>query len=80
MLVSSLFSAIIANQLPGSGSIYLNQVINFKKPIYFEEEVTAEIEIINIREDKPIITFKTTCYNSKNEIVIEGEAVVKSPN
>jgi len=76
MLVSSLFSAIIANNLPGPGSIYLSQELNFKKPVFLNEEVLAEVEIINIRKDKPIITLKTICYNMEKQIVIEGEAIV----
>lgn len=76
MLVSSLFSGLIANQLPGKGSIYLNQELNFKHPIFFDEEVKVEVEIIHIREDKPIFTLKTICQNSVGKIAIEGKAVV----
>jgi len=77
ILVSGLFSAIIANKLPGPGSIYLTQELNFKKPVFHDELVTAKVEIIDIRQDKPIIKLTTTAYNSNNELVIEGYAVVK---
>ena len=77
MLVASMFSAIIGNKLPGKGTIYLGQSINFKKPILINDQITASVEITNIREDKPIITLETLCFNEKAEIVIEGEAVVK---
>ena len=77
LLVSSLFSAIIANKLPGPGSIYLTQELNFKKPVFHNELVTAKVEIIDIRQDKPIIKLMTTAYNQNNELVIEGYAVVK---
>jgi acyl dehydratase len=76
-LVGSLFSSIIGTILPGEGSIYLSQTYSFKKPIFINEKVKAEVEVTNIREDKPIITLKTICYNSKDEIAIEGEAIVK---
>ena len=76
ILVGSLFSSIIGTILPGKGSIYLSQTYSFKKPIFINEAVKAEVEVTNIREDKPIITLKTICYNSKDEIAIEGEAVV----
>ena len=76
VLVGSLFSSIIGTILPGEGSIYLSQTYSFKKPIFINEAVKAEVEVTNIREDKPIITLKTICYNSKGEIAIEGEAVV----
>lgn len=76
MLVASLFSGIIANKLPGKGSIYLHQEVNFKHPIFFYEKVKIEVEIIHIREDKPVFTLKTTCENSVGKIAITGKAVV----
>lgn len=79
MLVSSVFSALIANELPGNGTIYLNQSLQFKAPVYIGEEITATVEIIKIREDKPIATLKTTCINESGDIAVEGEAVVKYP-
>jgi len=77
MLVASLFSGLIGMKLPGKGSIYLGQNLSFKAPVGIGEEVTATVEIIKIREDKPIVTVRTTCVNAGGMIVIEGEAVVK---
>jgi len=79
MLVASLFSAILGTDLPGEGSIYLGQALNFKAPIYLGDTITASVEIITIRSDKPIITLQTTAVNSEGTIVIDGEAVVKVP-
>lgn len=78
MLVASLFSGLIGMKLPGPGSIYLGQSLNFKAPVAIDEEVTASVEVIHIREDKPIVTLRTVCINSEDVIVIEGEAVVKA--
>ena len=77
MLVSSLFSGVIANELPGIGSIYLSQSLNFKKPIYFNQEINIRVEIIKIRRDKPIYTLRTTCLDIDSNILIEGEAIIK---
>lgn len=76
MLVASLFSGLIGEELPGQGTIYLSQSVSFKAPVLIAEEVTATVEVIGIREDKPIITLKTTCRNAAGKIVIKGEAVV----
>ncbi len=78
MLVASLFSGLIGVELPGEGTIYLGQNLSFKAPIPIGEEVTASVEIIKIREDKPIVTLRTLCINSEGQVVIEGEAVVKA--
>lgn len=73
--IASFFSAVIAKNLPGPGSIYLSQNTNFKKPVFIDDEITATVEIINI--PKPgIFTLKTTCTNQNLELVVEGEAVV----
>lgn len=75
--IASLFSKILGNNLPGKGSIYLGQSLKFIKPIFVNEKVKIDVSIINIREDKPIITLRTICYNSNNEIAVDGEAVMK---
>ena len=77
MLAASLFSGLLGMKLPGEGSIYLGQSLSFSAPIYIDDEVTATVEIIKIRPDKPIVTLKTSCINSEGTVVIEGEAVVK---
>lgn len=74
---ASLFGGLLGSKLPGKGTVLLGQTLVFKRPVYINEEVQAVIEVVNIRKDKPIITFKTTCYNSAKEILIDGEAVVK---
>lgn len=76
-LTASLFSGIIGSVLPGNGSIYLNQNMNFRKPVYHNELVTATCTITNIREDKPIVTLETVCKNEAGEIVVDGTALIK---
>lgn len=76
MLVSSLFGGLLGSVLPGRGTIYLGQELKFQKPNYVEESLRAIIEIIHIRVDKPIYTFSTKCYNSINELTIDGKAII----
>ena len=76
-LTASLFSGIIGSILPGPGAIYLSQNLNFRKPIYHNELVTATCTITHIREDKPIITLETILKNEKGEIAIDGSAIIK---
>ena len=79
MLVGGLISAVLGTKLPGPGSIYLNQTLRFQKPVFFEDTITAVVEVIDIREDKPIITLETLCLNQHQEIVIKGEALILIP-
>jgi acyl dehydratase len=76
MLTASLISSVIANQLPGEGSIYLGQTLQFVAPVFLDDEITARVTVKQIREDKPIVKLETTCVNQRNEIVIRGEATV----
>ena len=77
MLTASLFSALLGAKLFGDGTIYLGQSLTFKAPVLIGEEVTASVEIIKIREDKPIVTLRAVCVNQKGQVVIEGESIVK---
>ena len=77
ILVSSLFSGLIGGRLPGHGAVYLGQSLSFKAPVYINEKVKVSVEVIKIREDKPIITLRTLCVKSDWTIAIEGEAIVK---
>lgn len=76
-LYSSLISAVIANQLPGPGSIYLNQELNFTKPVFWGDTVTAKVKIIEIRKEKQVLILETTCFKENDKIVVSGQAVVK---
>lgn len=77
MFVASQISALIANELPGPGSIYLFQDLNFILPVYHNDIVTCTIKITEIKELKKIITINTICNNQIGEKVIEGKAIIK---
>jgi acyl dehydratase len=76
MLTASLISSVLANKLPGEGSVYLGQTLQFVAPVFPGDEVTARVTVKEIREDKPILKLETICLNQRNEIVIRGQATV----
>lgn len=76
MLTAGLISAVLGMQLPGEGSIYLSQSINFRAPVYLGDTITATVTVIKAREDKPIVTLETVCKNQDDIVVLEGEAVL----
>ena len=74
--VASYISAVLANQLPGSGTIYLEQNIRFLKPVYIGDIIETKITIVEaLKSDK--FRLKTEQFNGLGEKVIDGEAVVK---
>jgi 3-hydroxybutyryl-CoA dehydratase len=76
MLSAGLISAVLANKLPGTGTVYLSQSLSFVAPVFPGDTVTARVTVTKVREDKPIVTLETICTNQRGEPVIRGEAVV----
>ena len=76
MLTASLISAVLANHLPGEGSVYLGQTLQFVAPVFPGDEITARVTVREIREGKPILKLETVCVNQREETVIRGEATV----
>jgi acyl dehydratase len=76
MLGASLISSVIANKLPGEGTVYLSQSLKFVAPVFPGDTVTARVTVKSLREDKPLATLETVCLNHNGETVIKGEALV----
>ena len=76
MLSASLISAVLANKLPGEGSIYLGQTLQFVAPVFPGDQITARVTVKEVREGKPIVKLETICINQRDEVVIRGEATI----
>ncbi len=79
ILTAGLISAVLGTQLPGPGSVYIKQSLNFRAPVYLGDTITATATVTALREDKPIVTLATTCKNQDGVVVIDGEAVLLAP-
>jgi len=71
ILVSGFISNILANKLPGPGTIYLKQELNFTDPVFIGDTVEVSVEVIDKKEGKPIYTLSTIC-TVKEKPVIQG--------
>jgi 3-hydroxybutyryl-CoA dehydratase len=76
-LIGSLISAVLGNDMPGPGTIYLGQTLKFLAPIHIGDTVTVTVKVVAIREDKRILTLHTDCTNQHGKLVLSGEATVK---
>ena len=76
ILTAGLISAVLGNKLPGPGSIYLNQQIEFLAPVFIGDTITATVEVIAWRPEKRIITLKTDAHNQDGRQVVTGQAVL----
>ena len=79
LLSAGFISACIAMKLPGPGSIYLSQSLRFTRPVRIGDTVTARVEVAEWNEAKRRARLATTCRNQRDEVVIEGEALVLVP-
>ncbi|MBZ5653919.1 MAG: MaoC family dehydratase [Acidobacteriia bacterium] len=79
MIAASQISAAIGNTVPGPGTIYLSQSLQFLAPVFVGDMVTTRVTVISIKEGKPIATLETVCENQRGEVVLQGEAVVLFP-
>jgi acyl dehydratase len=75
-VTSGLLNAVVAEQLPGPGSVFLHTDWSFRAPVRPGDEITAEVEILETREDKPIVTLRTTITNHEDTVVLDGKALV----
>ena len=78
MLTASFISSVIAGQLPGPGTIYIQQICKFLAPVYIGDTITAEV-IIDELIEKNKAKLSTKVINQKHDVVVEGEAIVKLP-
>jgi len=76
MLTASLFSAIIGTRLPGHGSLYVSQDLNFKKPVMVGDIIQARVEVMQKVASTRMIVLKTTASNQHSHVVLDGTAKV----
>ncbi len=79
MLTAGFISAIIANQLPGPGTIYLKQDLSFLAPVHIGDTITGRVEILELIAEKNRVRLKTTCSNQDGVVVLSGEGLVSPP-
>lgn len=79
ILLGGFISSVIGMQLPGPGTIYIRQELNFLAPGRVGDTITARVEVAGIDREKNRVTLKTTCMNQNNEVVLDGQALVSPP-
>jgi len=79
MLLASFFSKLTGMYLPGKGSLYLSQSLNFIAPAFIDDEVTVEGEIVKISHSTGIVTVKTKITKENTVKLITGDAKIIIP-
>ena len=76
LLTGSFISTVLGMKLPGPNTIYLSQSFKFKAPVKIGDTIHATVEVIEKQDDKKLIKLKTQVWNQRNEMVVDGEALV----
>ncbi len=79
MLSAGFVSALLASELPGPGSIYLSQSLRFVRPVRIGDTVTTRVEIVELLASKRRVRVATSSRNHRDELVLDGEAVLLLP-
>jgi len=75
-VTSGLLNAVVAEDLPGPGSVFLHVDWSFRAPVRPGDQITAEVEVLEVRDDKPITKLRTTITNDEGVVVLDGSALV----
>lgn len=79
MWTGSLLSTVLGTQLPGPGTIYLEQTLSFHRPVHIGDTVTATVTVTGKQEEKHIVTLDCVCRNQEGKEVVTGTAKVIAP-
>jgi acyl dehydratase len=75
-VTSGLLNAVVAEELPGPGSVFLHTDWSYRAPVRPGDTITAEVEVLDVRADKPITRLRTAITNQDGTVVLEGSALV----
>ena len=74
-VTSGLLNALVAEDLPGPGTVFLGVEWKFHKAVGIGEEIIARAEVLSVREDKPICTLATSILNGAGEVCLSGNVM-----
>ncbi|MEO9337633.1 MaoC family dehydratase [Mesorhizobium sp. SB112] len=75
-VTSGILNALVAEDLPGPGTVFLGVEWKFVKAVGVDEEITGRVEIKDVRDDKPICKIETSVRNEAGEVCLTGTATV----
>jgi acyl dehydratase len=74
-ITSAILNAVVAEDLPGPGTVFLSVAWSFKAPVRPGDRITGSVEVVSVRTDKPITTLKTTVTRDDGVVALDGTAV-----
>ncbi len=72
-ITAGMLNALVAMNMPGPGTVFMNQSLRYLAPTYLGDTLTAEIEVLSLKPDKPVCQLRATITNQDGTTVLEGE-------
>lgn len=72
-ITAGMLNALVAMDLPGPGTVFMSQSLRYLAPTYLGDTLTAEVEVLTVKPDKPVCQLKATITNQDGTVVLEGE-------
>jgi len=73
-VTTGILNALVAEDLPGPGTVFLGVEWKFLKAVGVDEEITGRVEVKTVRDDKPICTLETTVRDADGDVCLQGNA------
>ena len=74
-VTSGILNAVVAQELPGPGTVFLHTEWDFKAPVRPGDEITGTVEVLDVRDDKPITRLRTTVTRGDGVVALDGTAL-----
>jgi acyl dehydratase len=74
-VTSAILNAVVAEKLPGPGTVFLHVDWSFRAPVRPGDTITGEVEVVEVREDKPMTKLRTTVTRDDGVVALEGTAL-----
>jgi len=73
-LISGILNALVAMDMPGPGTVFMSQNLNYIAPVYIGDTITAHAEVLEVHESKPVCKLGFEITRQDGEVVLEGDA------
>jgi len=74
-VTTAILNAVVAEELPGPGTVFLHVDWNFRAPVRPGDVITGRVEVVEVRSDKPITKLKTTVVRDDGVVAVDGDAL-----
>ncbi len=72
-LTAGILNALVAEDLPGPGTVFMSQKLEYKAPVFIGDTIAGEVEVLSVHETKPVTQLRATVTRQDGTVVLEGE-------